>query len=187
MATLYVTSTTGHVYQCKDGPESLYCPYFAPGWRSESFGGGSVHTAPDGALGWKYVGDCDGESVTLVANNGGNSSTSTTDGSEVTWPEPAADSEDTTISVGSINFEKSTAVPKPSGLQGNHDGDDTGGTSTSRQTGPIVHSVQQAPPAHDDESMIEKDGRMCWRSGRRCNSLAQIFACCTKCINGICI
>lgn len=56
--------------------------------------------------------------------------------------------------------------------------------------------AQQSPSLKLEEDQEEDesspliqvgDGEYCWRSGRLCESDADIFACCTKCINGICI
>mmetsp|Transcript_5854 Transcript_5854/g.12865 ORF Transcript_5854/g.12865 Transcript_5854/m.12865 type:complete len:668 (+) Transcript_5854:100-2103(+) len=60
-ATIYITKTLGHVYACKDGPLSQYCNVFPPNWSRTSYGGGSVHTTD--SLGWKLLGDCEGNEV----------------------------------------------------------------------------------------------------------------------------
>jgi len=53
---------------------------------------------------------------------------------------------------------------------------------------PAVQVQQGSDPNYmDEEDMIEKDGSSCWRSGTKCDTHAEVFACCTQCINGICI
>eukprot|EP00571_Detonula_confervacea_P003596 CAMPEP_0172312958 /NCGR_PEP_ID=MMETSP1058-20130122/18883_1 /TAXON_ID=83371 /ORGANISM="Detonula confervacea, Strain CCMP 353" /LENGTH=517 /DNA_ID=CAMNT_0013026527 /DNA_START=93 /DNA_END=1643 /DNA_ORIENTATION=+ len=66
-ATIYPTDPTtngnnGQMYQCMEGPLSLYCNGYPPNWSVSAWGGGSVHKA-EGALGWKLLGDCVGEPV----------------------------------------------------------------------------------------------------------------------------
>mmetsp|Transcript_129 Transcript_129/g.300 ORF Transcript_129/g.300 Transcript_129/m.300 type:complete len:644 (+) Transcript_129:191-2122(+) len=53
---------------------------------------------------------------------------------------------------------------------------------------PAVQVQQSSDPNYmEEEDMIEKDGSSCWRSGTKCDTHAEVFACCTQCINGICI
>jgi len=53
---------------------------------------------------------------------------------------------------------------------------------------PAVQVRQGSDPNYmEEEDMIEKDGSICWRSGTKCDPHAEVFACCTQCINGICI
>jgi len=99
-------------------------------------------------------------------------------------------------------YVKNPAMSKPS-LQGDQeDVNDTDGDSSIIRPRPYrpfkphrpykpepAIQVQQGPDPNDNEdsSTIGKDGVQCYRSGMDCISDAEHFACCTRCINGICI